>query len=69
MDDTRKSQKKPASSSPNEDSKEILEKLRHMDERIAKLEEQGNVLAHDVSRSSRSKLQSVNLGYSVGHSV
>ena len=59
MDEGRKSQKKTASSSPYEDSKEVLEKILLMEERILKLEEKGQVLTHDIARSSNAKLKAV----------
>ena len=69
MDEGWKSQKKTASSSPHEDSMEVLEKIRLMEERIQKLEEQRQVLAYDVSKSSKAKVQAVHLGFNVGHTT
>ena len=70
MDEDRKSQKKKtASSSPHEDSKEVLEKILLMEERIQKLEEKGQGLTHDVARSSKAKLKVVQLGFNAGHTA
>ena len=40
-----------------------------MEEQIQKLEEQGQVLTHDVSRSSKAKLKAVHLGFNAGHTA
>ena len=69
MDKGQKSQKKTASSSPYKDSKEVLEKILLMEERIQKLEEKGQVLTHDVARSSKAKLKAVQLRFNAGHTV
>ena len=69
MDEGRKSQKKTASSSPHEDSKEVLEKILLLEERVQKLEEKGQVLTHDVARSSKAKLKAIQLGFNTDHTV
>ena len=66
MDEGRKSQKKTASSSPTEDSMEVVEKIRLLEERIEKIEGQ---LATGVPRSEKAKLIAVQQGFKAGHTV
>ena len=66
MDEGRKSQKKTASSSPTEDSMEVVEKIRLLEERIEKIEGQ---LATGVPRSEKAKLIAVEQGFKAGHTV
>ena len=70
MDEGWKSQKKTASSSPHEESKqEVLEKIRLLEERIQQLEEKGQALTHDVDRSSKAKLKAVQLRFNASHTI
>ncbi|KAI9201359.1 hypothetical protein LWI28_022165 [Acer negundo] len=69
-----KKAKVTAPSSPNEESNGVtLQKIRFMEERVVKLEEDNKVLADEVtrrlSRSSESYLRPIQLGFDCGHRV
>ena len=66
MDKARKSGKKTASSSPNLGSKEVVEKIRLLEEQIYNLEQIGQVVKNDVSRSTKYGHKAVESGYKVG---
>ena len=69
-----KKAKVTAPSSPNEHSNGVtLQKIRLMEERVVKLEEDSKVVADELtrrlSRSSESYLRPVQLGFDCGHRV
>ena len=70
MEESQKTQKKTASSSPHEESKqEVLEKIRLVEEKIQQLEDKGLALTHEVDKSSNVKLKAVELGFKAGHTA
>ena len=74
LDPCPKKAKVTAPSSPNEDSSGVtLQKIRLMEARVIKLEEDSKVLEDEVtrrlSRSSESYFHPVQLGFDCGHRV
>lgn len=69
MDKARKSGKKTASSSPNSGSKGVEKKILSLQERIYNLEQIGQAVQTDVSRSTKYGHKAVESGYKVGFSA